>query len=95
MATSFCFDSGAGPPILYPCHEPRAQRKQRFRITVGDVSRYVKTDIYKLFFKRYTAYTAYNIVIITFNCIIYPQHLVRAQLRSSEADGRSRLVPSS
>lgn len=32
VATSFCFDSGAGPPILYPCHEPKALRKQRFQI---------------------------------------------------------------
>lgn len=32
VATGFCFDSGAGPPILYPCHEPKALRKQRFQI---------------------------------------------------------------
>ncbi|CAK9009238.1 unnamed protein product [Durusdinium trenchii] len=33
VSTGFCFDAGNGPPILYPCHQPKAQRKQRFQIT--------------------------------------------------------------
>ncbi len=32
VQTGYCFDAGNGPPILYPCHEPKAQRKQRFQI---------------------------------------------------------------
>jgi len=33
VATSFCIDAGDEvKPILYPCHEPKAQRKQRFEV---------------------------------------------------------------
>ncbi|CAE8657498.1 unnamed protein product, partial [Polarella glacialis] len=33
VATGYCFDAGDEvTPILYPCHEPVAQRKQRFEV---------------------------------------------------------------
>ncbi|CAJ1345626.1 unnamed protein product [Effrenium voratum] len=33
IPTGFCFDAGNdNHPIIYPCHEPKAQRKQRFAI---------------------------------------------------------------
>eukprot|EP00933_Yihiella_yeosuensis_P025582 TRINITY_DN19830_c0_g1_i2.p1 TRINITY_DN19830_c0_g1~~TRINITY_DN19830_c0_g1_i2.p1 ORF type:complete len:323 (-),score=55.92 TRINITY_DN19830_c0_g1_i2:180-1148(-) len=32
VATEFCMDAGNEVPILYPCHVPKAMRKQRFEV---------------------------------------------------------------
>ena len=32
VSTGYCVDAGNDAPILYPCHEPRALRKQRFEV---------------------------------------------------------------
>eukprot|EP00439_Symbiodinium_sp_Y106_P076391 s2490_g15.t1 len=32
VSTGYCVDAGNDAPILYPCHEPKALRKQRFEV---------------------------------------------------------------
>ena len=32
VLTGYCIDAGNDAPILYPCHEPKALRKQRFQV---------------------------------------------------------------
>ena len=32
VSTGYCLDAGNDAPILYPCHEPKALRKQRFEV---------------------------------------------------------------